>query len=60
MIPIVVDAKDIQGHDRIGSWESDGDLVIENLTTIDSNGGFRNTDALTVSMKYTDNFNSDE
>ena len=57
--PIVVDAKDIKGHDTIGSWYSDGDLIIENLTTIDNDGGFRNTDALTVSMKYTDNFNSD-
>lgn len=54
-----VDAKNISGVDTIGSKFSDGDLVIENLTTLDENGNARNTEDLTISMDHTDNFNSD-
>lgn len=54
-----VDAKNISGVDTIGSKFSDGDLVIENLTTLDENGSARNTEDLTISMDHTDNFNSD-
>lgn len=56
---VTVDAKNISGVDTIGSKFSDGDLVIENLTTLDENGNARNTEDLTISMDHTDNFNSD-
>ena len=56
---ITVDAKNMTGIDEIGSLFSDGDLVIENLTTLDDAGNSRNTDALTITMDHTDNFNSD-
>lgn len=57
---IVVDAKHIKGHDSIGSLQSDGDLKIENLTTLESDGvTARNTADLTITMDHTDNFNSD-
>lgn len=54
-----LDAKDMTDIQRIGSHRSDGDLVIENLTTLDRNGFARDTDAITVVMDHTDNFNSD-
>ena len=56
---ISVDAKYITGHDSIGSKFSDGDLVIENLTTLTDAGKARNTDSITITMDHTDNFNSD-
>ncbi|KIN70142.1 Type I secretion target repeat protein [Sulfitobacter noctilucae] len=58
---IVVDAKNIVGHDAIGSVNSDGDLKIENLTTKETSeaSSARNTSDITVKMEYTDNFNSD-
>lgn len=59
--PITVDAKNIWGHNEIGSFYSDGDLLIENLTTLTAGGGSaRNTSEITVTMDHTDNFNSDE
>jgi len=57
---ITLDAKDMTDIQRIGSHYSDGDLVVENLTTLDANGFARDTDAITVVMDHTDNFNSDE
>ncbi len=55
-----VDAKNMLGVSSIGSSFSDGDLVIENLTTLNNDGTTaRNTDALTITMDHTDNFNSD-
>ena len=57
--PIVFDAKHVTDHEEIGSYFSDGDLKIENLTTLTSGGSARNTDAITVTMDHTDNFNSD-
>lgn len=56
---VVVDAKNILGVNTIGSKFSDGDLLIENLTTLTDAGVARNTDAITVTMDHTDNFDSD-
>ena len=57
---IVVDAKKMYGIEKIGSTYSDGDLVIENLTTLASDGVTkRNTSEMTITMDHTDNFNSD-
>ena len=57
---IVVDAKNITGHDFLGSTFSDGDLMIENVTTLTAPGGAaRNTSAITIGMDHTDNANSD-
>lgn len=60
---IIVDAKNITGHKEIGSYFSDGDLTIENLTTLtapEAEGGVaRNTSEITITMDHTDNFNSD-
>eukprot|EP00831_Metopus_contortus_P021244 TRINITY_DN1945_c0_g1_i1.p1 TRINITY_DN1945_c0_g1~~TRINITY_DN1945_c0_g1_i1.p1 ORF type:complete len:395 (-),score=99.16 TRINITY_DN1945_c0_g1_i1:46-1230(-) len=56
---IVVDAKDITDVVRIGSAYSDGDLRIENLTTLTSSGSIRNTEDITIVMDHTDNFDSD-
>ncbi len=53
--PVTIDAKNIEGVERIGSSYSDGDLVIENLTT----KGVGSTKKMTVVMDHTDNFNSD-
>ena len=57
---IIVDAKHIIDHQEIGSYYSDGDLVIENLTTLLESGAARNTAEITVTMDHTDNFNSDD
>ncbi len=57
--PVVVDAKNITDHEEIGSYYSDGDLKIENLTTLTSSGTARNTSEITITMDHTDNFNSD-
>ncbi len=57
---ITVDAKKMLGVERIGSAYSDGDLVIENLTTLANDGvTMRNTDAITITMDHTDNDNTD-
>ncbi|HBT87670.1 Ig-like domain-containing protein [Desulfobacter sp.] len=56
---ITVDAKRITDVDHIGSAYSDGDLVIENLTTLTSDGVALNTDTITITMDHTDNFNHD-
>lgn len=58
-IGIVFDAKYVTDHQKIGSYFSDGDLKIENLTTLTSGGEARNTSDITVVMDHTDNFNSD-
>ena len=57
---ITIDAKNITDVDKIGSKFSDGDLVIENLTTRAA-GSYEptNTNNITVTMDHTDNFNSD-
>lgn len=56
---ITLDAKKMSDVEVIGSRNSDGDLIIENLTTSSSTGGNRNTEVITVTMDHTDNFNSD-
>jgi hypothetical protein len=64
---VTIDAKEMFGVTTIGSFYSDGDLVIENLTTLNSNIdgrnegelGARNTNTMTITMDHTDNFNSD-
>lgn len=56
---IVFDAKDARDVVRIGSLNSDGDLVIENLNTLRSNGTARNTEEITITVDHTDNFNTD-
>ncbi len=56
----VLDAKNMTGITKIGSSYSDGDLVIENLTTLTDAGVIRNTADMTITMDHTDNFNSDE
>lgn len=56
---VIVDAKDMRDVDHIGSYNSDGDLVIENLNTKTSGDAARNTEAITITMDHTDNFNSD-
>lgn len=56
---IVFDAKDARDVVRIGSLNSDGDLVVENLNTLRSNGTARNTEDITVTVDHTDNFNTD-
>jgi len=55
---IYVNAKDIQGHVRFASNYSDGNLTIQDATTIDSTGSIRNLSALTVAMEYTGNDDS--
>lgn len=57
---IIVDAKNITDHVEIGSYYSDGDLKIENLTTLTAGGSARNTSEITVTMDHTDNFNTDD
>ena len=56
---VTVDAKHMTDIDSIGSSFSDGDVKIENLTTLESDGSLRNTETITVTMDHTDNFNSD-
>ena len=57
---VTLDAKDITDVEVIGSHRSDGDLVIENLTTLTADGVARNTGDITIAMDHTDNFNSDD
>ena len=54
-----VDGKNITDHEEIGSYFSDGDLKIENLTTLTSSGAARNTSEITITMDHTDNVNTD-
>ncbi len=54
---VVFDAKKAWGINRIGSWYSDGDLVIENLTTLTADGkAIRNTSDITITMDHTENY----
>ena len=56
---VIVDAKNIADVVKIGSYFSDGDLSIENITTLTADGTARNTDTITITMDHTDNFNTD-
>lgn len=50
---ITLDAQFMDDIDVIGSYYSNGDLIIDNLTTKQSNGADRNTIDLTVVMDHT-------
>lgn len=54
---VTIDAKDMVGTSTIGSKFSDGDLVIENLTT---EGVAEGLSGMTITMDHTDNGDSDE
>jgi hypothetical protein len=56
---ITVDAKWMTDINKIGSKFSDGNLIIENLTTLTSADALRNTDSITITMDHTDNVNTD-
>ncbi|MDY0185613.1 MAG: hypothetical protein RBR43_07040 [Desulfuromonadaceae bacterium] len=56
---VYFDAKNVTDVQKIGSYYSDGNLVIENLTTLTNSGVERNTSAITVTMDHTDNTDSD-
>jgi hypothetical protein len=56
---ISVDAKWMKDIEKIGSFYSDADLIIENLTTLTGADAARDTEAITITMDHTDNFNSD-
>lgn len=47
-------------YDVVNVWsqDSNADLVIQDITTKTSNGGVRNTEALTFRMDHTSNYNS--
>lgn len=54
-----LDAKNMTGIDEIGSFYSDGDLLIENLTTLSDTGAIRSTAGMTITMDHTDSFDHD-
>jgi len=55
---VYINAKDMLGVDMIGSWHSDANLVIQNMTTQDNSGTARELSELTVVMGYTGNRDS--
>jgi hypothetical protein len=55
---VYINAKDMLGVDMIGSWHSDANLVIQNMTTQDNTGTARELSDLTVVMGYTGNRDS--
>ena len=55
---VYINAKDMLGVDMIGSWHSDANLVIQNMTTQDNSGIARDLSDLTVVMGYTGNSDS--
>lgn len=52
---VFVNAKDLVDVTEIGSYRSDADLIIQNMTTKSSGGDIRNLSEMTVSMAYTGN-----
>ena len=52
---VYVNAKDMLGVEELSSLYSDADLIIQNLTTKDSNGIARPVDDMTIRMAYTGN-----
>jgi len=57
---VIVDGNFMYGVESIGSKDSDGDLIIENLTTLANDGEtIRSTADMTITMDHTDNMNSD-
>lgn len=55
---VVINAKDLHGVDEIGSYRSDADLLVQNMTTKDNDGNMTNLSDMTVSMAYTGNADS--
>ncbi len=55
---VFVNADHMTGLDMISSWGSEADLTIRNLTTTDSDGSYRDTNAITIGMGYTGNTDS--
>lgn len=55
---VTFDAKNVTDVEEIGSYFSDGDLTIENLTTLTADGDVRNTGDITIAMEHTGPFNS--
>lgn len=51
----LLNAKDMNGVEYIGSERSNADVVVNDLTTKDNNGNARDTADMTVGMKYTAN-----
>lgn len=52
---VYVNAKNLQGVDKIASNYSDANLIIQNMTTKDDSGNARTLSKLTVGMEYTGN-----
>ena len=52
---VTLDASNIRGHNEIGSYRSEGNLIIENLTTNDNENKKRPTSDITITMDHTDN-----
>lgn len=55
---VYINAKDMLGVNTIGSWHSDANLVIQNMTTQDNSGTARELTEMTVVMGYTGNGDS--
>ncbi|MFP4129327.1 MAG: DUF4214 domain-containing protein [Halorhodospira sp.] len=54
---VTLDAADMQDVEKVGSYGSNSDLTIRDLTTLTSDGEARNTDEVTVRMDHTANVN---
>ncbi len=52
---IYVRASEMTDVDQLWSYNSTGDLIIQDLTTLESNGNVRNTKDMTIGMAYTGN-----
>jgi hypothetical protein len=52
---VFVNAKNLQGVDKIASNYSDANLIVQNMTTKDDSGNARTLSKLTVGMEYTGN-----
>ncbi|WP_006786224.1 DUF4214 domain-containing protein [Thiorhodospira sibirica] len=55
---VYVNAKNMHGIDKIGSWYSNANLTIKDLTTKDDNGVARPLESMTIGMEYTGNGDS--
>ena len=52
---VYVNAKNLQGVEKIASNYSDANLIVQNMTTKDDSGNARTLSKLTVGMEYTGN-----
>ncbi len=55
---VYVNAKDMTDVDQMWSWYSDANLTVQNMTTLDENGGMRNLADMTIGMGYSGNKDS--